>query len=381
VSTTTASSGEQQGPALGEGASAEKSYIEPTSASHRPGTETPTTPAVVITPSDPWSSFTRTNAWDDNPQIERYVDNLQQKHRRTTSGGTAPVGRIQMPATAFGTEDRGTGSGEQEPWRRRGSKLTDFPSEVDRPSLPVTPAPIRRPKFWGGGAPGILGPDDLGGDDSTSFGDHSGGDVGGLAQIDRKGQQLPAAQGVPTQSDWVCVHGNIWGPADCLCDLANALRSHKDPVAQLQKLARQQSELLLQKLGHGGSGGSGEGGPAGTTGEGPGRKGEIPSRSMPFGSENIKSPTYVPQSAPVFSPKPVKPESSQGSVEKILGSQDATPRISVGVDEAIKIEEPSYKGPGVMYEKEEDYPVEETPALPTEEEMDALEVEDSRLEA
>jgi hypothetical protein len=50
-------------------------------------------------------------------------------------------------------------------------KLTDFPSELERPSLPVTPAPIRRPSFWG-------------------------------EERDADGE-LPAAEGVPSQEDWV----------------------------------------------------------------------------------------------------------------------------------------------------------------------------------
>ena len=54
--------------------------------------------------------------------------------------------------------------------RRPSFKLTDFPTEVERPSLPVTPAPIRRPSFWG---------------------------------EERDESQLPAADGVPKQEDWV----------------------------------------------------------------------------------------------------------------------------------------------------------------------------------
>ena len=50
-------------------------------------------------------------------------------------------------------------------------RLTDFPSELERPSLPVTPAPIRRPSFWG-------------------------------EERDQEGE-LPAAEGVPSQEDWV----------------------------------------------------------------------------------------------------------------------------------------------------------------------------------
>lgn len=73
--------------------------------------------------------------------------------------------------------------------RRPSIILTDFPTEVERPSLPVTPAPIRRPSFWG-------------------------------EERDAAGE-LPRAEGVPEQSDW-------------------------DPSARLKELQRKQSEVLAQ---------------------------------------------------------------------------------------------------------------------------------------
>lgn len=122
-----------------------------------PTTVTPTTPIVSISPADPWQTYTRGNAWDDVPEIERYIGNLQ-KNRK---------GNIQVL--------QGYGSGIEQvssPGARRHSmRLTDFPSELERPSLPVTPAPIRRPSFWGG-------------------------------ERDKEGE-LPAAEGVPSQEDWV----------------------------------------------------------------------------------------------------------------------------------------------------------------------------------
>ena len=68
-------------------------------------------------------------------------------------------------------------------------KLTDFPTEIERPSLPVTPAPVRRPSFWG-------------------------------SERDAAGD-LPGAEGVPDQSAW-------------------------DPVAKLAELQRRQSEMLAE---------------------------------------------------------------------------------------------------------------------------------------
>ncbi|KAK0727961.1 hypothetical protein B0T26DRAFT_639303 [Lasiosphaeria miniovina] len=294
----------------------EPSLIEST-AGQKSEPQTPTTPTLHAPAPVPWSSFPRTNAWDDVPEIGRYVDAIQ-KHRRGRSQG----------AGAGGLPELGEG------WERRGSRVTDFPSEDDRPSLPVTPAPIRRQSFWGGGGPGL-----------------------GLDGEDDEGQ-LPAAEGVPAQSDWVCVHGRWWTPADCLCDLTNILRYYKDPVAQLQKLAKQQSEALLQRLG--GSGALGDD-VIGTEGK------EIPSRSLPYGTEDAKSPTYVPYSPPVVSPKPVKPDSGSSSVRSILEADHET-----GYPPANPILAPSYQGPGMTFEKGEDVATFETPALPTDEDLDVL---------
>ena len=85
-------------------------------------------------------------------------------------------------------------------------KLTDFPSEVERPSLPVTPAPIRRPSFWG--------------DDAPESGE---GDAGA--------SHLPAAEGVPAQTEWVCLHGRRWTPANCPCNLTDVSYPPQGPGA------------------------------------------------------------------------------------------------------------------------------------------------------
>ncbi|WQF89689.1 Putative glycosyl transferase, family 8, nucleotide-diphospho-sugar transferase [Colletotrichum destructivum] len=167
-------------------ASAEPSRVGSSTTGQKSEPSTPATPTIRVSPSDPWTTFARTNAWDEVPEIERYVEGLQKHHRGKSQGSVGLSGETTV--------------------KEHGLKLTDFPSVVERPSLPVTPAPIRRPKFWGGGP----GPGD--GDDD---------------------EELPMADGVPPQSDW-------------------------DPSAQLQKLAKQQSEALLKKLG------GGEGGPEGS---------------------------------------------------------------------------------------------------------------------
>jgi len=275
--------------------------------------------------ANPWSSFPRTNAWDDVPEINRYVDAIQ-KHRRTRSQG---LGKIP---TELGLRESS--------WGRRGSRVTDFPSEEDRPSLPVTPAPIRRPRFWGGGQPGI-----------------------GL-EDEEDDERLPAAEGVVGQSEWVCVHGRRWLPTQCPCNLANAL-SNKDPEAQLQVLAKQQSERVLQMLG---KSSASKGDVIGIDGR------DIPSRQLPFGSEDMKSPTYVAFTPPeVISPKPVKPHIGTSPVQNILdAAMEVTPKQTTGAS-SVAIEPPSYQGPGAAFEKGEDYPTKETPMPPTEEERDVLE--------
>lgn len=261
--------------------------------------------------SDAWGSFS--NAWDAVPQIERYVDKLQQKHRRTKSAGMS-LGKLPSPSVSVGTEGNNTG--------RRSSKVTDFPG--DRPSLPVTPAPVRRPRFWGGSGPG------------ASLG--AGEDA-------ENNELLPAAEGVPAQSEW-------------------------DPVAQLQKLAQQQSELLLQKFSGTSNGEQIAGGEPSTTIGIEGK--EIPKRPLPFGSEDAKSPTYVAQSPPVHSPTPVKPESGASLAARLQSGHDDSIARTDYAASTTEMEEPSYHGPGAAFEKGEDYLTQDTPALPTEEEQDVL---------
>lgn len=230
-----------------------------------------TTPTTQSTDADdPWQNYSQSNAWDNVPEIEKYVGNLTKKRQgnvQVLQGSSPGINQISSPG------------------ERRGSLiLTNFPTATERPSLPVTPAPIRRPVLWG-----------------EERSEQSG---------------LPAAQGVPAQEDWVRLFDEIKGsldafkslfedprsrlaagigPVNLFYDLTRLLKDFKtlhddllftfqfftltpsaqDPAAQLEMLARRQSDVLASKLNL------------------PDR--EIPSRSLPYGSEGFiaSSPTVA----------------------------------------------------------------------------------------
>ncbi|KLJ10342.1 hypothetical protein EMPG_14251 [Blastomyces silverae] len=160
--------------------------------------------AGSVTSEDPWLSYTRSNAWDEVPEIERYMRSLQRPRR----------GQIQVLKSGA-TSTAGDRSGTETERRRPSLLLTDFPTEVERPSLPVTPAPIPRSQYMdesdsestgrakkkGRGVAGRSGGDDDDGDDS-----------------------LPPAAGVPSQENW-------------------------NPVERLEELHRRQSALLDETRG------------------------------------------------------------------------------------------------------------------------------------
>ncbi|KAM3415239.1 hypothetical protein BST61_g8770 [Cercospora zeina] len=139
----------------------------------------PLSPTIQVKDSDPWASFGHSkNAWDDVNGINSYVRALTsfQKNRgkvqivesNVPSTGIAAPTDILSPTSQSDPEDL-VQRVKDARGRRESLILTDFPSAVERPSLPVTPAPQRR-VFWG---------DER---DATS--------------------DLPPAEGVPNQADW-----------------------------------------------------------------------------------------------------------------------------------------------------------------------------------
>ncbi|KAM0479405.1 hypothetical protein ACHAPX_004616 [Trichoderma viride] len=159
-----------------------------------------------------WTTYSRGNAWDEDPGISKYAEAVEKRHRSSSRG-------------QGGDEDADDDDDEQEQ-TKRGFKVTDFPTETERPSLPVTPAPVPRGR-------------------------------------EAAGKGLPAAEGVPSQAEW-------------------------DPTAQLEKLAQQQSAMLLRKLG-----GETDDVSRGT--------------SQSISTQPVRSQTRIAQSVPqVLSPRPVK---------------------------------------------------------------------------
>ncbi|CAG8100899.1 unnamed protein product [Penicillium olsonii] len=100
---------------------------------------------VPYEPSATYNTYDRSNAWDEDPEIQRFIERQQARRKPAPPSSSSHSSPGKSP-----------------------SKVTDFPTEIERPSLPVTPAPIHRTL----------------GEDSTS---------------------LPSAEGVPDQEDWVGV--------------------------------------------------------------------------------------------------------------------------------------------------------------------------------
>jgi len=99
----------------------------------------PPTPPLQPLNTESWEHNSRKNAWDEVPAIDHYVRQLKQSHDRR--------GKLQVLQNTGAMPDLAIGGMPSK--RRESLILTDFPTEIERPSLPVTPAPIRRPTYWG----------------------------------------------------------------------------------------------------------------------------------------------------------------------------------------------------------------------------------------
>jgi len=118
-------------------------------------------------PDNPWDTFAQQgNTWDEDPDIARFMEGFNKPRK-------APVQVVHDSRSqpGAGAADDGPPPSRE---RRTSLKLTDFPTEIERPSLPVTPAPIRRSSYFGMNEP-------------------EGQNAGDLAM----------AKGVPRQDEWV----------------------------------------------------------------------------------------------------------------------------------------------------------------------------------
>jgi glycogenin glucosyltransferase len=133
----------------------------------------PVTPTIKIQ-EEPWAKFgtVNRNAWDEVEGIDQYVRAFSswQKTRSQSQDLTQPQQqqRQQQHVMSPSNEPDAIELVDRVRKRRESLLLTDFPSAIERPSLPVTPAPRRRSTFWG----------------------------------EEREEGMPAAEGVPDQADW-----------------------------------------------------------------------------------------------------------------------------------------------------------------------------------
>ncbi|KAL1639058.1 glycogenin glucosyltransferase [Diplodia intermedia] len=160
--------------------------------------------ATPKTPEDPWQSFghTSANAWDSVPGIEKYVRAVMGAQMKKSKPAGLSLEGLVKPIELFSPTGEGTSG------RRESLILTDFPSAVERPSLPVTPAPVRRPTFWGNER------DDAG--------------------------ELPGAEGVPSQAEWVLAATSVALSATAHITSTAEFPGHFVPVKSAREVKNEQ---------------------------------------------------------------------------------------------------------------------------------------------
>lgn len=160
--------------------------------------------------ADSWQTYSRMNAWDEVPEIQKYIQAMQRPKRAKTQvlyGGTSSTTGTTSPGTSAGGPD----------WTVR---ITDFPSEVERPSLPVTPAPIRRPSVWN--------------------------------QDDDAAEELPAAEGVPSQEDWVRATVDVFlhllRATYLYCDFIESSGPPRESSAAVRSVGERRTALRAERV-------------------------------------------------------------------------------------------------------------------------------------
>ena len=146
-----------------------RSFAEITEDEAGPSPESRVTSWTSEEPTESWDTYSRSNAWDEVPEIQRYIQSLQQARK----------GRVQVITGGPSSTGQSLPGQERFNYSWTNVRVTDFPSEEERPSLPVTPAPIRRQP---------PGPGE----------EYSDQDL------------LPLAHGVPNQEDWVGITVDIF---------------------------------------------------------------------------------------------------------------------------------------------------------------------------
>ncbi|KAM5473672.1 glycogenin glucosyltransferase [Microsporum audouinii] len=129
-----------------------------------------------------FESYSRNNAWDDMPEIEKYMRSLQKPRRVGVSVISGP------------THTRNPSAGLKSPARKSNLRQTHYPPEREPPSPAVTPALVMRGPSTSSTADGIS-----------------------------ENEELPAAEGVPSQAEW-------------------------NPVQRLKELQWRQSQFLEKQI-------------------------------------------------------------------------------------------------------------------------------------
>jgi glycogenin glucosyltransferase len=124
------------------------------------------TPTIKIQ-EEPWAKFSSVNrnAWDEVEGIDHYVRAFSSWQKNRGKPQKSGEDHVMSPTDEPDTIDLV----DKVRKRRESLLLTDFPTAIERPSLPVTPAPRRRSTFWG----------------------------------EEREEGMPPAEGVPDQADWV----------------------------------------------------------------------------------------------------------------------------------------------------------------------------------